>query len=415
MDKELLVELRARVGAFLCVNGYKEKCIKKFNHTWNHLQSFMDSHQLKAYTPKTGEDFLYEKHGTLEYVKLFKRQKDCVRHIEVLNDMLVSDQIHVKRRKNSEIVFEGEGGRPFNDFITTQLTMKKEGSIKHYKARINYLYQFLKSEARTIHTLDMPLAIQYIAKLDREKSANERDSYVMTARVFFRFLCERRELQDCRTEKWMSLLKIKNVRAQKIPSVYTQEEVESVINAIDRTSPQGKRDYAMILLAARYGLRSSDIVGLRFANLEWEQNRIALFQQKTGKKIVLPLSEEIGNAIIEYIRYVRPNIDVPYIFITNRAPYKTLGINTLGVNVSNYMRAAKIDSTGRKHGTHSLRHSLASNLLKMNESLPVISQILGHKNTNSTMTYLRVDTEQLRQCALDVPFVPSAFYTNLYE
>ena len=143
----------------------------------------------------------------------------------------------------------------------------------------------------------------------------------MTIRVFLRYLCNESLLQDNREEYWMSILKPRPVRQPKIPSVYSREEVERLIEAIDRGNPQGKRDYVMVLLAARYGLRVSDIVGLRHCNLDWANNRIVLFQQKTGKKVELPLSEEVGSAIVEYLRFGRPDINEPYVFITAMAPY----------------------------------------------------------------------------------------------
>ncbi|WP_025069275.1 tyrosine-type recombinase/integrase [Bacteroides gallinarum] len=86
----------------------------------------------------------------------------------------------------------------------------------------------------------------------------------------------------------------------------------------------------------------------------------------------------------------------------------------LGSNLADWMRAAGIDSTGRKHGPHALRHSLATNLLGVNEPIPVISEILGHSTAESTTVYTRVNVDMLRQCALDVPFVSSSFYDNLY-
>lgn len=145
--------------------------------------------------------------------------------------------------------------------------------------------------------------------------------------------------------------------------MYTQDEVEKMISVIDRNSPQGKRDYAMVLLAARYGLRISDIMGMRFCNLDWEQNKISLIQKKTARKVVLPLSKEVGRAIIEYIKYGRPAIDSPFVFLTAHAPYKELGSNILRSLIAEYMRVAGINSKGRKKGFHSLRHSLATNLL----------------------------------------------------
>lgn len=415
MKQSLFSELRLRVEAILCTNQYKEKCIKRFNHTWNHVQEFMDAKGLEFYTQQVGEDFLNDWHQSKSFEKLTHRQQERVRHIEVLSSVLETDAISRNRHVNREYPFDGELGKPFSDFIEKESEVKKQSSITRYKERINNLYQFLLVEGVELANFDIPLAIKYLAMLDKEKSVPDRNNIIMSTRVFVRYLCENSLLPDNRCEKWMSFMKIRYVRAEKIPSVYTQEEVEGILAAIDRAHPQGKRDYAMVLLAARYGLRISDIIGLRFNNIDWERNRIVLIQRKTDKKVVLPLSEEVGNAIIEYIKYARPSVDLPYVFITAQAPYKGLGSNVLAGNIGDWMRAAGINMVGRKHGPHSLRHSLATNLLKSNESLPVISEILGHKNTESTMIYLRVDMDLLRQCALDVPFVPSSFYQNLYE
>lgn len=202
---------------------------------------------------------------------------------------------------------------------------------------------------------------------------------------------------------------------EKIPSIYTKEEVDAILNAIDRANPQGKRDYAMALLAARYGLRVSDIIGLRFRNIIWDENKIVIVQQKTKKKVTLPLSEEVGTAIIDYLKNGRPNIDLPYVFITVMAPYRELSSNILCANISEWMRSAGINSTGKKRGPHALRHSLATNLLATNNPIPVISEILGHTTTESTTTYTKVSIDMLRQCALDVPFIPSTIYEDIYD
>jgi integrase/recombinase XerD len=220
-------------------------------------------------------------------------------------------------------------------------------------------------------------------------------------------------LSNNKPEYWRSILKPRSIKQPKIPSVYSREEVERLITAIDRNNAMGKRDFAMVLLAARYGLRGSDIMGLRHSNFDWPNNRIVLIQQKTKKRVELPLSEEVGSAIINYLQFGRPEVDEPYIFLTAKPPFGKL--ITIHKIITKHMRRADISYEERKHGPHALRHSLASNLLGLNEPMPVISSILGHATTASTMPYLRVDFDQLKQCALEVPCIPSSFYANLYE
>ena len=415
MDKEKLSTLRFRAEALLLTKQYKQACIRRYNCTWDNVQKFMDTKGFPFYTRQAGYTFLNEWHNHKDYSTLTDRQKERVRHVEVLSGVMETGHMPPAHYRYRQYSFTGVLGIPFNHFIENQEKIKKPSSITRYKERINNLYQFLLDEGKTVKELDTPLVIRYISMLDKTKSVSDRDNIIMSTRVFIRYLCEHEFLSDNRTERWMTLMKIKYVYQKKIPSVYEQEEIESMIKAIDRGHPQGKRDYAMILLAAKYGLRISDIIGMRFCNLDWEHNRIIIIQSKTGKKVVLPLMEEVGNAIIEYLKYGRPNVELPYIFITANAPYKELSSNGMGAAIADYFRVAGINLAGRKHGPHSLRHSLACNLLKSNETLPVISEILGHTNTDTTMEYLRVDINHLRQCALDVPFVPSSFYENLYE
>ncbi|GHS92035.1 hypothetical protein FACS1894203_3890 [Bacteroidia bacterium] len=416
MDTSKFTELRQCVNAILEAKQYKEKCIGRYNHTWDHVQDFMTVKGIFLYSRQVGDLFLDEWHGHKSYQELTHRQKERFRHVAVLSGYQETGVLPPMHRRTSPIRFEGSLGIPFRGFIEDEISVKKDSSITRYKERINNLYLYLQKEGKSVENLDTPCMLRFIHSLNKEKSPVDKNNIIMTIRVFMRYLCSVEALSNNRTEHWMSLLKLRQVHQTKIPSVYTKEEVEALINAIDRGHPQGKRDYAMVLLAARYGLRISDIIGMRYCNLDWEHNRIIVVQQKTGKKVVLPLSEEVGEAIINYLKYSRPKIESPFIFITAHAPYTELR-SSGGMNktISEYFRIAGVSFTNRKHGPHALRHSLASNLLKSNETLPVISGILGHSSTETTLEYLRVDMDLLKQCALDVPFVPSSFYDKLYE
>jgi len=201
----------------------------------------------------------------------------------------------------------------------------------------------------------------------------------------------------------------------KLPSTYSKEEVEKLIASVERSSFMGRRDYAIILLATRLGLRNSDITNFKFENLFWEQNMIRLVQYKTDKEIELPLLPEVGNAIIDYLKYSRPHSDKPFVFLTSRSPIKPLTIMGVTSLVQRAFARADIDTKNRHHGPHALRHSLAARLLKQQTMLPIISEVLGHKNTESTRFYLCVNITSMRQCALDVPSVTPSFYTQKGE
>jgi len=197
----------------------------------------------------------------------------------------------------------------------------------------------------------------------------------------------------------------------KLPTTYTEKEIERMLSAVDRGNPKGKRDYAMLLLACRLGLRASDICGLSFSNLLWQENLIVLIQGKTKKRIELPLLADVGNAIIDYLKYGRPVSQLQYIFLHAGHEERKLAEPTLHSIVNLYLRQAGVTNVEKKkHGPHALRHSLAGFLLQKKTPLPVISELLGHDSTESTKTYLRIDMEQLRQCALEVPPVDESYY-----
>jgi integrase len=156
------------------------------------------------------------------------------------------------------------------------------------------------------------------------------------------------------------------------------------------------------LLIARLGLRAGDVTSLTFENIDWEGNRITLTQHKTGRPLILPLLEDVGTAVIDYLRFGRPNCVSPEIFIRHFPPVGPFVSKSLYNMVAGYIGKTGLLERGKKRGPHALRHSLASRLLEKNVPLPVISEILGHANTNTTSAYLAIDINKLRACALEV-------------
>jgi len=196
---------------------------------------------------------------------------------------------------------------------------------------------------------------------------------------------------------------IKARKQNRIPSVWTPDHVSKLLEAIDRGNPAGKRDYAMILLVTRLGLRTIDLKRLKLENLKWQENRITLVQSKTSRELNLPLLPDVGWAIIDYLKNGRPKVESPYVFLRHLAPLEPFADeDRLHQIIVKYMRLAKIPiSPQKKKGMHSLRHTLASKLLQENTPLSVISDILGHVSSDSTAVYLKVDVDMLRECALD--------------
>jgi site-specific recombinase XerD len=131
------------------------------------------------------------------------------------------------------------------------------------------------------------------------------------------------------------------------------------------------------------------------------KRRYSFTQSKTKAPISLPLTSEIGWAVIDYLKYGRPKVDSPYIFVRHMAPFEPFAAGDhLTQLIKRYMEIAHLPTLRKKRGMHSLRHTMASMLLEKETPLVVISDILGHINTDSTGIYLKIDIQKLKECTL---------------
>jgi len=199
------------------------------------------------------------------------------------------------------------------------------------------------------------------------------------------------------------LPKIRVMRNSSIPYAWKKEDVMKLLNAIDREDSKGKRDYAIMLMVVRLGLRVSDIRNMKLSSLNWNRKTISLSIKKTKQPMELPLLDDIGWAVIDYLRNGRPATTCDNLFIRHKAPYKTFG-ETESFHKSLHrcmVKAGLKIPLNSHHGMHSLRSTLARNMLEAHAPLPVISETLGHQSINTTSIYLKINIDGLRKCALD--------------
>jgi len=205
----------------------------------------------------------------------------------------------------------------------------------------------------------------------------------------------------------------KSTRQTRIPSVWEPGEVTKILEAVDRANPCGKRDYAIILLITRLGLRGIDVKRLRFSDLDWPGNELSVVQAKTGHRVQLPLLKDVGWAVIDYIRSGRPRCEHPEVFIRHTAPIGPFSDQDhLHQILVKHARVAHVAlGEKRRHGMHSLRHTLATRLLENGTPIEQIAEILGHQSVTSTGVYLKSSLGLLAKCALD-PDVAAAEVTR---
>lgn len=192
-------------------------------------------------------------------------------------------------------------------------------------------------------------------------------------------------------------------RQARVPSVWDRGDVARILDAVDRGNPCGKRDYAIILLVTRLGLRGIDVKRLEFADFDWPGNRLSVAQSKTGNRVWLPLLKDVGWAVIDYVRNGRPASGCPQVFLRHTAPAGPFSDQDhLHQILVKYARAAHVPvSDKRRHGMHSLRHTLATRLMEDGTPVEQIADILGHQSTASTGVYLKSSLGLLSRCALD--------------
>lgn len=197
---------------------------------------------------------------------------------------------------------------------------------------------------------------------------------------------------------------IRIAKDDAIPSAWNPELLNRLLKAIDRSSSKGKRDYAILILASRLGLRAGDIRTLTLDNLNWEAETLEIAQSKTGESLRLPITEEVGTALIDYLRTGRPQSEHRELFLQLNPPFTPFGeANHLYYILKYWKQLAGIQLPTRQHqGLHSLRHTLATQLLQAETPFHVIAEVLGHASTTSTMIYAKADVESLRKVALDV-------------
>lgn len=181
---------------------------------------------------------------------------------------------------------------------------------------------------------------------------------------------------------------------------FSAVEIERLLDEPDVKTPIGKRDYAIMLLAAQTGLRACDIVNLKREDIDWRAREIRIVQQKTRKPLSLPLEPESGNAIADYLLNARPESDLPYIFLCHVGVLRPINNRSASTIVTKYLRRAGIVSTIPRRGFHSFRRSFGTRLLQNEIPLELLQQLLGHSNIDSAKPYLSVDELGLKNCAL---------------
>lgn len=385
----------------LLQTGFAQLSLKSIKRVWNNLEEYLNHKGISHFSPEVGLSFLNDRYD-FSVNPRSQSNTDRLRAIQLLEDYQAHERIMIRRAPNHR-----DMPQPYKDIFQEFMSLRtREGisnrTLDSYKIYLDRFANYLVNhQVYSIPEIDTVHIYGFIQSCSTNYSEATVYCTSCALRVLFRYLYEQQLLPRDLANNVPS---VKCNKKSKVPSAYSQEEIKKILSCIDRGNPKGKRDYAMVLIAARLGIRASDICSIRFQNIKWESNTIELVQEKTDERLVLPLLHEVGTALIDYIKYGRPLVDYQEVFLRLSAPIGPMKAPTLHSIVTHYMNKAGISiPEGKKHGPHALRHSLASALLNVDTPMPVIAEILGHSDTQTTATYLKIDILNLRSYALEVP------------
>lgn len=388
-------ELTSLVLAAMSKDGYTESTTqRKYLHIFNSLSNFCTEYHQGMYTSEIGEAFLSTiAQRTPPYSEQWKRLYEFA--IEKLNHAIDGDfhWFYTSAREYTHSRFDSVV-RQYDEY----LAMNARKTPKNRRTQVHVISRFLRyvDDAGLIRLQDINPSVVYQSFLDVKTS---KSNYVSFLKAFLQYLYKYEF-----TDRDLSVYVPRVSRHKAIPQIYSLNEVNRILASVDRCTAKGKRDYCVILLIARYGLRPCDVANLKFENLSLEKNIIQLVQIKTREPVAFPMVAEIRNALEDYLENSRPETDLQYIFVAADPPkYRAMSSETVKSLVTRIIRSSPVDVADRESGPRSLRASFATQLLEEGVPFHVIGKALGHSDQAAAKHYVRVDVERLRQCALEVP------------
>ncbi len=284
------------------------------------------------------------------------------------------------------------------DFISTlDLSDKRK---QHIESIIRRFVIFISDKGLSDLSAITPIQVRdFMLKIssDRPKSM---DDVVDALRKFFRYLDERIGINS----SIYIILTAPRSRDHRIKPCMKTNEVSQMLLKIDRAVPKGKRDFAVLTLAATTGLRAGDLANLKLTDVVWRKRELHFIQGKTQAMLMLPLQKNVMNALADYILHGRPPSDSEYLFLRSVAPYHHFHD---GVSIScifrKYLSEAGIrhlPSDGRT--LHGIRRMIGTHMITSGTPVTTVAQILGHRGIKATKRYISLDVEGLRKCALSM-------------
>ena len=402
MDQDF-IELTLKAESEMKRLQYNSHTIRAYKRWWNRFQDYSDQHNISSYTDSAVEMYFQDTFGFSYLFPSYPIPREvsrCYRSLCVLAQVKETGEFCRRRYTKDHSIpecYQPAASIFLTEYCSALSNATKRQMRSHLDGFIDYLSKYGITDFKSI-TKNTILSY-WDTRKTLSNDSRCYDSYFL--HKFFDFLYENGYTI---VDNSVFVPKIKGSNRGTIPSYYTTDEISTLLSCVDRNSPMGKRDYAILLIAIRYGPRVEDIRNLKLTDIDWDKSQISYIQNKTGKWVTFKLYDDVATALIDYFKNGRPNTECRNVFVRHNAPYDKFGKdNNLHGIISKYMKMAGFtDFHHRKHGLHSMRHSIAGNLLNEGTPIATVAEVLNHESSVTTMHYTKIACEQTRACALEV-------------
>lgn len=381
-------------AARLAAQGYPRKSIEYKVRLVAHFGEWVSQQNLnlQALSPEMGEEFLL--HRSSRWIIRTGDTGTLIKFMENLRECGVLPSHPVQLKPAQELSID----QRFKRYLDRERGLA-QSTVAGY---LFLIQQFLSATfgegLMRLEELCSANVTDFILKYARDKTPHTVSVLVTALRSFFRFL---RFEGIIEVDLAGAVLSVPNRRLTEIPKSLEPDEVDTLLSHSKCEGEIGLRDYAILLLLSRLGLRAGEVVSLTLDDLDWDSGQITI-HGKGLRTMQLPILQDVGNALASYLRHGRPMLSDRHVFIRSRAPRVGFSTSTAICDVVRRALTRAGISSARK-GAHLLRHSLAVRMLRSGASLAQIGDVLGHQSPSTTEIYTKVDFGSLHELAMPWP------------
>lgn len=371
--------------------GYAVKSIENYKQVSNRFKKFCAENGYDTYTVNIGQIFADNVFNEETGAFVGYRNVMYGRFVRLINSFYLQgtfDFSMVTKEKNlPKSIHLIEIYQDYMEHLKTQYS--NIGTIGFFQNGMLHLLRYMEDGGiLTLKDLAVSDVVNYICSWSQK---HQRNVLCILRNIFRHF---------GREDLYFAVAGIHPYRTKRIVPMFTDNEIMSIEEVLSSPSVS-HRDAAIFFLGLTMGMRAVDVVDLRLANIDWDNETIFFQQSKTGNAVCLPLTVDIGNSIYRYILEERPRVDDDHVFLRSQAPFIPLGgHSTCYYIVSNILQRAGIQKDGRIWGMCMLRHNAASMMVQNSIPLTTIAAILGHAETRTTDIYITADISNLKECVL---------------